>query len=124
MPSATPLSSVVRISGAASCTSSLALCALSTPRSLSQPWILSSAWFELRRDVARLGGDAAEDEEEDEHADGDEPEQHEDRAADARNPVALQPADRRSGDRAEHGGEDDRHDDRRRLVEQPDDPER
>ena len=45
MPSATPLSSVVRISGAAFCTSSLALCALSTPRSSSQPWILSSAWL-------------------------------------------------------------------------------
>ena len=77
----------------------------------------------LRRDVARLGGDAAEDEQEDEHADGDEPEQHEDRAADARNPVALQPADRGSGDRAEHRGDDDRHDDRRRLGEQPDEPD-
>ena len=42
MPSATPLSSVVRISGAASFTSSLTLCALSTPRSSNQPWILSS----------------------------------------------------------------------------------
>ena len=42
MPAATPLSSVVRISGAASCAPSLALCALSTPTSLNQPWILSS----------------------------------------------------------------------------------
>ena len=67
---------------------------------------------ELRRDVARLGGYAAEDEQEDDHADGDEPEQNEDRAADARNPVALQPAHGGPGDRAEHGGEDDRHDDR------------
>ena len=51
-----------------------------------------------------------------EHADGDEPEQHENRAADAWNSVALQPADRRSGDRAEHRGEDHRHDDRRGLA--------
>ena len=57
------------------------------------------------------------------HADGDEREQHEDRAADARHPVALEPPDRRSGDRAEHRGEDDRHDDRRRLIEQPDQAE-
>ena len=42
MPAATPLSSVVRISGAAFCAPSLALCALSTPTSLNQPWILSS----------------------------------------------------------------------------------
>ena len=123
MPVATPLSSVVRISGAAFCTSSLALCALSTPRSLNQPWILSSDWFELRRDVARVGGYAAEDEAEDQHADGDEPEQDEDRAADTRNPVALQPTHRGAGDRAEHRGEDHRHDDRRGLAEQPDDPD-
>ncbi len=44
-PAATPLSSVVRISGAAFCTSCLALCGLSMPRSLSQPWILFSDWF-------------------------------------------------------------------------------
>ena len=47
-------------------------------------------------------------------------EQHEDRAADARDPVVLQPGHRRSGDGAEHRGEDDRPDDRRRLGEQPD----
>ena len=41
-PAATPLSSVVRISGAAFCAPSVALCALSTPTSLSQPWIFSS----------------------------------------------------------------------------------
>ena len=45
MPAETPLSSVVRISGAAACTSSLALWVLSRPRSLNQPWILSRAWF-------------------------------------------------------------------------------
>lgn len=45
MPDATPLSSVVRISGAASCAPSLALCAFSTPTSLNQPWILSSDPF-------------------------------------------------------------------------------
>ena len=45
MPAATPLSSVALISGAASCAPSVALCALSTPRSPNQPWILSSAWF-------------------------------------------------------------------------------
>ena len=35
----------MRISGAAFCTSSLAPCALSTPRSPSQAWILSKAWL-------------------------------------------------------------------------------
>ncbi len=42
IPFATPLSSVFRISGAACCTSSLALAALSTPTSSNQPWILLS----------------------------------------------------------------------------------
>ena len=45
MPAATPLSSVVRTSGAVSCTPSVAFCGLSTPASPSQPWILTSAWF-------------------------------------------------------------------------------
>ena len=120
MPVATPLSSVVRISGAAFCASSVALCALSTPTSLNQPWILSSAWFAFAEMSPDLRGYAAEDEAEDQHADGNEAEQDEDRAPDTRNPVALQPADSRSGDRAEHRGEDDRHDDRRGLGEQPD----
>jgi hypothetical protein len=77
----------------------------------------------LGRDVARLGGYAAEDEAEDDHSDGDQPDQDEDRPPDARNLVAFQPADKRSGDRAEHRGEDDRHNDRRRLGEQPDQPD-
>ena len=54
---------------------------------------------------------------------GDEREQDEDRAADARHPVALQPAHGGPGDRAEHRRDDHRHDDRRRLAEQPDDAE-
>ena len=58
----------------------------------------------LGRDVARLGRYAAEHEAEDQHPDGNQPEQHEERAADTRNPVALQPADRGSGDRAERRG--------------------
>jgi hypothetical protein len=45
MPAATPLSSVVRISGAAFCTLSVAFSVLSIPRSPNQPWILSSDWF-------------------------------------------------------------------------------
>ena len=123
MPAETPLSSVVRISGAAFCTPSLALCALSTPRSPNQPWILSSAWFifaEMSPDLADMPPKTRQ---KIEHADGDEPEQDENRAADARNPAPLQPADRGSRHRAEHGGEDDRHHDRRRLVEQPDEPD-
>ena len=47
MPSASPPRSVCRISGAAFCTSSFALAALSTPRSPSQPWSLSSALLTL-----------------------------------------------------------------------------
>ena len=45
MPAATPLSSVVRISGAAFCAPSVAFSGLSIPRSPNQPWILSSDWF-------------------------------------------------------------------------------
>ena len=123
MPAATPLSSVVRISGAAFCTSSVALCALSTPMSPSQPWILSSAWFgfaEMSPDWADMPPKTRQKMR---TPIGNKPEQDENRAPDARDPVPFEPADRGSGDRAEHRGEDDRHDDRRSLGEQPDEPE-
>ena len=116
-----PSSSDVRICGAAACTSFFAFCVSSTPRSLNQPWILSSDWStfaEMSPEWASAAEDEAEEAPRRQRA-----EQHEDRAADTRNAMALQPADRGSGDGADHGGEDDRHDDRRRLAEQPHEPD-
>ena len=123
MPSETPLSSDVRICRRGRLYVLLCVLRVVDTEVFEPALDLVERLVDLRRDVARMGGDAAEDEAEDEHPDGNEPEQDEDRAADTRNAMALQPADRGSGDRADHGGEDDRHDDRRRLAEQPHEPD-
>jgi hypothetical protein len=122
-PAATPLSSVVRISGAASCAPSLALCALSTPTSLNQPWIWSSALLAF----AEMSPDWA-----------DMPPKTRQKIS---TPMVTSPSRTRiapatrgtpwrsnrptavPATRAQHRGEDHRHDDRRGLAEQPDEPD-
>ncbi len=124
MPSATPLSNVVRISGAVFCTPSLAFCALSMPRSLNQPWILSSDWFsfaEISPELAEMPPKTRQK---------------------MSTPIATSPSRTRIAPpmrgtrwRSSHptagpatapstAASDDRHDDRRRLVEHPDEAER
>ena len=123
MPAATPLSSVLRISGAAFCAPVRGLLRV-IDTEVAQPALdLFQRLVRLRRDLARVGGDAAEDEAEDQHPDENEPHQDEDGPPDARYPVALQPAHGRACDRAEYGGEDHRHGDRRGLAEHPDEPD-
>ena len=92
MPSASPLSRVVRISGAAFCTSSLAPCALSTPRSPSQAWILSKAWLTIAEISAEFAEIPPNTSRKMSAPIATRPSSTRHRAADTRHPVAFQPA--------------------------------
>ena len=123
IPCASPVSSVVPASATPLFASSVALEVSSAPASLTHPSTRSTRVGHSRFDLRRLLGDAAEDEQEDDHSERDQRQEHENGTADSRYSVLLQLRDDGPGDGCEDGAHHHRLRDRRCEPEQPDGPE-